>query len=363
MKKVVVIGGGTGTFVVLSGLKALANLELAAIVTVADSGGSTGRLRDEFGFLPVGDLRQALAALASQEIINHKSEIRYKYREKNWIRELLLYRFSKGQGLEGHNLGNLVLTALQDMTGSTAKAIEVASKIFRLRGHIYPITTKSIQLVAEYRDGSVEIGEHMIDDSVKHGGDRIVNLKTSPRAEIYPPAAEAIKSADVIIIGPGDLYSSILPNLIIDGAVAAVKNSKGKLIYIMNLMTRYAQTYNMSAADHLRTIELHAGRRADAVIVNNEKIPTAILSAYRKQHEYPVVDDLGGDSRVMRLPLIKTTLVKQFPNDLVRRSYLRHDPNKLRLVLMNIIGDHFSGNTGRGIRRSRRTGGEKGAER
>ena len=149
----------------------------------------------------MGDLRQGLAALASGE--------------KNWIRELLLYRFSRGQGLEGHNLGNLILTALQDMTGSTAKAVGIASKIFRLHGHIYPITTKSIQLVAEYRDGSVEIGEHIIDDSVKHGGDRIVSLKTSPRAKIYPPAAAAIKSADAIIIGPGDLYSSILPNFII----------------------------------------------------------------------------------------------------------------------------------------------------
>ena len=323
MKKAVVIGGGTGTFVVLSALKALADVDLTAIVTVADSGGSTGRLRDEFGFQPVGDLRQGLAALASGE--------------KNWIRELLLYRFSKGQGLEGHNLGNLILTALQDMTGSTAKAVEIAAKVFRLHGHIYPITTKSIQLVAEYRDGSVEIGEHIIDDSVKHGGDRIVSLKTSPRAKIYPPAAAEIKSADAIIIGPGDLYSSILPNLIIEGSVEAIKSFKGKFIYIMNLMTRYAQTHNMSANDHLKTVEVYSKRKADVVIVNSEKIPAAILSAYRKQHEYSVADDLVGDSRVMRLPLIKTTLVKQFPNDLVRRSYLRHDAEKLRRVLKGVI--------------------------
>ena len=145
MKKVVVIGGGTGTSMVLSSLKEHDGIDLSAIVSVADSGGSTGRLRDEFGFQPVGDLRQALAAFA----------------EKDWIKNLLLYRFNKGHGLEGHNLGNLVLTALQDMTGSTAKAIEVASKIFRLQGHIYPITTKPVNLVIEYSDGTVEIGEHI----------------------------------------------------------------------------------------------------------------------------------------------------------------------------------------------------------
>jgi len=337
MKKAVVIGGGTGTFVVLSALKELADVDLTAIVTVADSGGSTGRLRDEFGFQPVGDLRQGLAALAKEQGQGPRAKGQGQKIQQNWIRDLLLYRFSRGQGLEGHNLGNLILTALQDMTGSTAKAVGIASKIFRLHGHIYPITTKSIQLVAEYRDGSVEIGEHIIDDSVKHGGDRIVSLKTSPRAKIYPPAAAEIKSADAIIIGPGDLYSSILPNLIIEGSVEAIKSFKGKFIYIMNLMTRYSQTHNMSANDHLKTVEVYSKRKADVVIVNSEKIPAAILSAYRKQHEYPVADDLAGDSRVMRLPLIKTTLVKQFPNDLVRRSYLRHDAEKLRRVLKGVI--------------------------
>ena len=323
MKKVVVIGGGTGTSMVLSSLKALKGVDLSAIVSVADSGGSTGRLRDEFGFQPVGDLRQALSAFA----------------EKDWIKNLLLYRFEKGHGLEGHNLGNLVLTALQDMTGSTAKAIEVASKIFRLQGHIYPITTKQVSLVIEYSDGTVEIGEHILDDVNKHAGDRIIGIKTSPRAEIYNQAKSAIENAGVIIIGPGDLYGSIMPNLVIGGAPEIIRRSKAKLVFIMNLMTRYTQTHNMSAINHLEIVEKQLGRKVDAVIMNNGKIPLKILKAYKEQHEYPVSDDLkkADNRRIIRANLIRSTLVKQNLSDAVHRSYLRHDPVKLKLVLSQLI--------------------------
>lgn len=308
---------------VLSSLKELKDVDLSAIVSVADSGGSTGRLRDEFGFQPVGDLRQALAAFA----------------EKDWIKNLLLYRFNKGHGLEGHNLGNLILTALQDMTGSTSKAIEVASKIFRLQGHIYPITTKPVNLVIEYSDGTVEIGEHILDDPDKHAGDRIIGIKTSPRAEIYGQAKSAIEKAGIIIIGPGDLYGSIMPNLVIGGSPETVRRSKAKIIFIMNLMTRYTQTHNMSTSDHLDVIEKQIGRKVDAVIVNNGKIPSKVLKAYREQHEYPVSDDLkkSGDRRIIKVNLVRSTLVKQNLADAVHRSYLRHDPNKLKLVLGKLI--------------------------
>ncbi|MBI5356124.1 YvcK family protein [Candidatus Collierbacteria bacterium] len=339
MKKVVVIGGGTGTSMVLSSLKALKEIDLSAIVSVADSGGSTGRLRDEFGFQPVGDLRQALAALASQEIKNQKSKIKNRQGENSWIQDLLLYRFSKGNGLEGHNLGNLILTALQDMTGSTAKAIEMASKIFRLHGHIYPITTKPVNLVIEYSDGTVEIGEHILDDTNKHAGDRIIGIKTSPRAEIYSQAKLAITNAGVIIIGPGDLYGSIMPNLVIGGAPEIIRSSKAKLVFIMNLMTRYTQTHNMSANDHLGIIEKQISRKVDTVIMNNGKIPPKILKAYKEQHEYPVIDNLKKviGKRIIRVNLIRSTLVKQNLADAVHRSYLRHDPEKLKQILNKII--------------------------
>lgn len=337
MKKVVVIGGGTGTFVTLSALKEIQDVDLTAIVTVADSGGSTGRLRDEFGFLPVGDLRQALAALAREESIKSIRGIKSTKGTGNWIRDLLLYRFSKGNGLEGHNVGNLVLTALQDMTGSTARAIEVASKIFRLHGHIYPVTTTPIQLVIEYSDGTVEIGEHVLDDDTKHGGDCIVSVKTSPRAKIYSNAKQAIESADAIIIGPGDLYGSIMPNLIVDGTANALKRSNARLISIMNLMTRYTQTHGMSASDHLRVIEDKIGKKFDTVILNAAKITEKILAAYKNQHEYLVENDLDNSRQIIRVPLTKTAFVRQAHSDVVRRSYLRHDPKKLSAVLSKII--------------------------
>lgn len=335
MKKAVVIGGGTGTFVVLSALKKLANVDLTAIVTVADSGGSTGRLRDEFGFLPVGDIRQALAALA--EVKSSKFKVQSRNVNNNWIRELLLYRFSKGEGLMGHNLGNLILTALQDMTGLTAKAVEIASKIFRLQGHIYPITTQNIQLVIEYADGTVEIGEKVLDDDKKHGGDRIVGIRTSPRAKIYRKAREEIEDADFVILGPGDLYGSILANFAVDGAAEAVKKSRAKFVYIVNLMTRYSQTHNMTAADLTKEVERYLERKVDIIVVNSGQVPKKLTAAYRDQNEFAVVDDLGEDKRVVRQALVTEAEVAGYPSDAVPRSYLRHNPEKLREVLGRII--------------------------
>lgn len=326
MKRVVVIGGGTGTFVTLSALKKIPGLDISAIVTVADSGGSTGRLRDEFGFLPVGDLRQALAALAIEN-------------GQQWIQKLLIYRFSKGSGLEGHNLGNLILTALQDMTGSTAKAVEVAASVFQLHGHIYPVTTQNVQLIIEYDDGTVEIGEDILNDEAKHGGQRIVGIKTSPKATLYNSARDAILSADVIIVGPGDLYGSVLANLVVDGATVAVRQSKALLIAVMNLMTRFTETHEMTAKDQLTVLERHLGRRADTIVVNSGKIPQAILTAYRKQREFPVEDDLGhGNGQiVIRADLVVTKMARSQLGDSLRRSYLRHDPAKLRKVFMKVL--------------------------
>lgn len=321
--QIVVIGGGTGTSVLLSGLKTYP-VALSAIISMADSGGSTGRLRDEFGFLPVGDIRQALAALASDS--NHSA-----------IAKLLLYRFAKGSGLAGHNLGNLILTALQDMTGSTDRAINIAHDIFRLHGTIIPVTLENIQLEITYENGIKEIGEHILDE--KHGGEKITAINIVPHAYINPKAKKALESADIIIIGPGDLYGSIMPNLITSGFRQAIKKSRATILYVVNLMTHYTQTHNLSAQDHLDQIEAALGRPIDTVLINNAKIPKPILDQYSNQHEFPVQDDLKGSANqtIIRSDLITSVPVKQSESDAVHRSYLRHNPAKIARIVINTL--------------------------
>ncbi|MBD3279812.1 MAG: uridine diphosphate-N-acetylglucosamine-binding protein YvcK [Candidatus Pacebacteria bacterium] len=323
--KVVVIGGGTGTSVVLTGLKALGKNDLTAIVAVSDSGGSTGRLRDEFGFLPVGDLRQCLAALAHGEL-------------EQEIRKVLLYRFAKGSGLKGHNLGNLILTALEDLYASPGKAIEVASQVFRINGQVYPITEKAVQLVTEYADGTVRIGEHLLDDP-KLGGQKIIRVKISPHAQIYQQAAKSIKTADLIVLGPGDLYASLLPNTLVRGFKPALQSSKAKFVYVVNLMTHYSQTHEMTAQAHLDEVVKYCQRRPDIVIVNDNHIPKSILQAYAKQKEYPVIDDLVStkDTEVIRGDFLSAVKVSQVKHDQVARSLLRHDGKKIARVISQLV--------------------------
>lgn len=324
MKKVVVIGGGTGTYVVLSALKNISGLSLTAIVTVADSGGSTGRLRDEFGFLPVGDLRQALAALAKEN-------------GQSWIRDLLLYRFTKGSGLEGHNLGNLILTALQDMTGSTAKAIETASKIFKLEGHVYPVTTQNVQLITRFSDGEEVMGEHLLDDP-KNGGRKVDRIKIEPEAKIYSKAAESIEEADVIVIGPGDLYASLLPNLCVEGMKKSLSNNRGIYVYIVNLMTHCSQTFNMTATEHVKEIIKYGGRKPDLVVINSENVPQEISRYYAREKDYQVVNDLDpAKFNVVKKDLLSLQRVAARKGDLIARSLLRHDSLKLTGIFKKIL--------------------------
>ena len=320
--KIVVIGGGTGSFVVLSGLRKY-NFDLTAVVNVADSGGSTGRLRTEFGFLPVGDMRQCLAALASD----------------NNIKKILLYRFNKGKGLVGHNLGNLILTALTDIVSSEPKAIEIAARIFRLKGKILPITTKNIQLKAIYKDNTVITGQHEIDEPIHIGGKQIIKLETVPRARIYKNSYQAIKMADIIILGPGDLYTSILPNLIINGVKQAFQESKAKIIYIVNLMTRFSQTDKFTAKDHVGEIEKYIGKKLNYVLINTGKIPKKINNIYKKEKSFKVLDDLGNNNyfKIIRKDFVAPSLIVRNKADVLHRSYLRHDSNKLAKTIISLV--------------------------
>ncbi len=320
-QKIVVIGGGTGSFVLLSGLKQYP-VELTAIVPVTDDGGSTGRLRDEFGFLPVGDMRQCLAALAS---------------ENGLLRQLLLYRFEKGEGLRGHNLGNLILTALEDLVGSEPEAIEAAAKIFRLKGKVLPISSQLVKLVAEYSTGKKIISEHNIETYKLKENETIRKLYTTPKASINPKAKKAINEADLIILAPGDLYNSIITNLIISGTKKAIIQSKAKIAYIVNLMTLTSQTHNFTAKDHLNEIEKYIGRKVDNILLNNQPIPANIIKAYQKLAEHPVQDDLSQDKRVVRQALLADSDYQKPKSDSLKRSLLRHDPNKLAKTIVNLV--------------------------
>lgn len=319
--KIVVIGGGTGTSTVVSGLKDL-NVDITAVVSMADSGGSTGRLRDEFGFQPVGDLRQSLAALSSKG-------------SQNWIRKLLLYRFTKGEGLKGHNLGNLILTALQDMAGSTSSALEIAEQVFRLNGKVYPVTTEQVDLRIVYKNGEVVVGEDTLNTSAI-GGENIATVSLDPPARMYDKAAEAIEHADIIVIGPGDFYASIVAALCVTDVKEVFAKTHAKIVYIVNLMTRYNQTHGMDAHDHVVGIEQAIGRKVDAVIMNTGKISQHVIDAYALEKEYPV-EQSKPDARFISTDLIRTEVEKQAAGDELHRSLLRHDPKKLAHAIMEVL--------------------------
>lgn len=329
MKKIVVIGGGTGTAVVLNALKDLPEFSITAIVVVSDNGGSTGRLRDEFGFLPVGDLRQCIAALASGE-------------NEEMIRKLLLYRFDEHSSLNGHNLGNLILTALEDLSTSPGKAIETAAKIFRTSGTVLPISEDNVDLAIEYEDGQIRIGEKNLDDP-QFGGKKIKQIRYTQPATIYSKAKTAIVTADIILLGPGDLYGSLLANTLVTGFAEALQQNQqrgGKFCYISNLMTHFSQTNQMTLQDHVREIERYCQRAVDLVLVNTQPIKQDILERYRKMNEFPVIDDLAPQSLhplVWRGDLITSHLIQAEKNDPTLRSLLRHDKKKMQKVLSNLF--------------------------
>lgn len=323
--KITTIGGGTGTFVVLRGLKNYP-VELTAVVTVADSGGSTGRLRSEFGFLPVGDLRQSLAALANDE-----EEI---------LTKLLAYRFDRGQGLAGHNLGNLILTALRDLYGAEAKALEKAGKVFRISGKILPVSLSQADLGVVYENGTRVVGEHYIDQPQHGGGKKIIKVFLKKKIKAYAPALRAIEEADLLILGPGDIYTSTLPCLLVEGVKQAVKRTKAKLIYIVNLTNRYSQTHQFRASDYLQEIKKYAGRAVDVALVNTSKMPEKIWPAYSAEKATLVEDDLEkgrGGLMVARGDFAHRRPVGKVSGDPVPRSFWRHDEDKLARALIKIL--------------------------
>lgn len=321
--RVITIGGGTGSYVTLMGLKKY-DLKLTAIVTMTDSGGSSGKLRDELGVLPPGDVRQCLVALSESSKL---------------LRDMFNYRF-EGGGLKGHSFGNIFLSTLEKNTGSMKKAISEIGKILRIKGNVVPITFSKSDLCVELEDDKKIIGETHIDvvDKIEKRA-KIVEAFLEPKAEINEDAKKAIDQADFIIIGPGDLYTSIIPNLLVNGAADAIKNSKAKKIFVMNLMTKYGQTTLYSAKNHVDDLEKYLGKNVfDYVLINSKMPHRNTLSWYEEYGEHPVANDLKDSNyKVLSKNLIRDVIVKADRNDVLRRGIIRHDPEKLAAEIIKII--------------------------
>jgi len=328
MKKVVSIGGGTGSYTVLTGLKKK-DLDLTAVVTCADSGGSTGRLRDEFGHLPVGDFRMALVALADT---NGDNDV---------LRELFLYRFEKGLGLRGHNFGNLLLTALTDIFNSENRAFEYASSILRVKGKVLPITNEPITLIAEYENGKIIIGENHIDEPhTKHDGTkRIVNLSVQPKTRMNKGTKKAILGADLIVLGPGDLFTSTIANLVVSGVSSNINKSKAKIVFVVSLINKYGQTYGFKVSDYVAAIKKYLGAYPDCVVINTDKLPKNTLKKYKEEKGFPPEDDLKDTKKfiIIRKSLLAGDIIKRNSGDVVKRSLIRHDSDKLAGVLAGLL--------------------------
>ncbi len=309
-EKIVVIGGGTGSYTALLGLKNY-DVELTAVISMTDSGGSTGRLRDEFGFLPPGDVRRALIALSP---------------ETSMLRKLFEYRFEKGQGLEGHSFGNLFLTALREITGSDEASISEAARILNIKGRVLPVTTTNCQLAAVLENNQVVVGETNIDIPKHDPNLRIKKLFTVPDVKAYKEAVKSILEADKIIIGPGDLYTSVLSSVIIGGIKEAICNSKAKKVYVCNIMTKHGETTGFKASGFISELEKYLGKKSlDFVICNNKRPAKSLLKKYASEHSEFVEPDAKDNHHKM----IKTNLLDDI-------HLARHDPDRLAKAIMSI---------------------------
>lgn len=321
---IVVIGGGSGSTVVLEGLKKYRELHLSVIVGMMDDGGSNAVVRDEFGLLPLSDVRKSILALSENN-------------ESNYLRKLLTYRYSGSDNLSGHTLGNLLMVAMSDILGSEVEAIETLSQMFGVRGHVIPVTLDDVRLVAEYDNGTRIVGEHYIDEPEKDIN--IVKFYLDKKAKAYPQAIQAIKDADYIILGPGDLYTTLLPNLLVDGICSAIKKSHGKTIYISNLMTKIGQTRHKSVRDIVNIIEGYIGRKLDVILINNGRIPKEAFQRYIEDGENLIKDDILTDEKhtVIRKDLVANDDIKKEKGDKLKRSLVRHDSHKVGKALYRVF--------------------------
>lgn len=317
MKRVVVIGGGTGNFAVLRGLKNFP-VELCAIVSMADDGGSTGILRDELGVLPPGDVRQCLIALSNSSRL---------------MRSLMNYRFENG-GLGGHSFGNLLLSALEKVTGSFEKAVEEMGRILFIKGKVIPVTTHQTRLKMILTNRKVLEGEKEIYLSQEiDQGYKSIYLEPYPKAN--PHAIHEIMNADLVVLGPGGLHTSLIPNLLVDGIVDALLQSQAKKTFVVNLMNRKGQTTSFKVSDYLKELIKFVGEDIfDYILVNDQSPPQELIEVYAEEGTL-VQNDLS-DKRVVTAPLLGP-LEEGHKKDFIKRNLIRHDSEKLAQELMKIV--------------------------
>ena len=320
--RIVSIGGGTGLSTLLSGLKTYARgsqgvsekmpvVDITAVVTVTDDGGSSGRLRRDFDILPPGDIRNCMVALSEDETL---------------LSRLFQYRFNTGRGLKGHSFGNLFLAAMNQITGDFGHAVKLSSEILAIRGRIFPSTSRNVTLQAVLSDGSVVKGETNISKSRK----RIELVELSPAdCQPLPETVEAIRNADLITLGPGSLYTSVVPNLLVNGIAEAIESSPALKVYFVNLMWQPGETIEFSASQHVEALHKHARRAiTDCVVLNTAPISPSLKRKYAKEHVMPVENDFE------KLSIMK---VKVVTADLVGQSTLvRHDPQAVASIVIDL---------------------------
>lgn len=318
--RIVTVGGGTGLSTLLRGLKEHVArrrqemgrrpiADLAAVVTVTDDGGSSGRLRREYRILPPGDIRNCMVALSQDEAL---------------LSRLFQYRFHAGRGLRGHSFGNLFLAALSHVTGDFTEAVRLSGEVLAIRGRIFPSTTQNVTLEAVMEDGRVVAGETRIGRS----GKRIRRVRLVPRrVRPLPEVLEAIGQADLILVGPGSLYTSLIPNLLVSGVAEAIEQSKATRVYIANLMTQPGETQGYSVAEHVRAIYRHTRRSLfDWVVINHQPVSPAVARRYRADGAEQVRADVGELQR-MGLRCV-------FDNLLEEHGVVRHNGERLTRLLL-----------------------------
>jgi len=310
--RIVSIGGGHGLSTLLRGLKRYTKfgigVDITAVVTVTDDGGSSGRLRRDFAMLPPGDIRNCMVALSQDETL---------------LSRLFDYRFAHGRGLKGHSFGNLFLTAMSHLTGDFSSAVKLSSEVLAVAGHIYPSTASDVELVATLSDGQTVKGETRIGRSKA----QIDEIRLEPPAKPYRETLEALGAADLITLGPGSLYTSIVPHLLVDGIPRAIRASKATKVYFANLMTQPGETLGMTAADHLTALLRHAGRHADGLIdvcvLNSARLAASALKEYRMQSARPVEADIEAIER-LGIGVVMADLVD--PLSRIPHERIRHSP-------------------------------------